>query len=81
MELHPKLNFEVFLTTKGEIKLKSNIKDTAFYIVKKNYEKYLGCGTELSLKLSKSMGHNITVVARAYINGKICCEIKNVILD
>jgi len=76
-----KLSFEVLNTKKGEIKLKSNIKDTAFYIVKKNGEKYLGSGIELNVKLSKSLGRKVTLVARAYINGKICCEIKNVALD
>ena len=76
-----KLCFDVLTTQKGEIKLKSNIKDTAFYIVKKNGEKYLGSGIELSIRLNKNLGRNVTLVARAYINGKICCEIKNVSLD
>ena len=75
-----KLIFDVVRINKS-IKLKSNIKDTAFYIVKQKGEKLLGIGNEITINNTKGTNKVITIVARVYYGGKIFCERKNIYLS
>lgn len=73
------LNLIIEKCEKG-IKIKSNVENTAFYLLKSNNKKYIGFGKELTLKISNK-AKIITVIAKAYVDGNLIECSKNFYID